>query len=616
MSSGSGSTRTTVLNVARGAIAIAVSVGGIARSALAPPLPAPPGITLTGVVRDFEDRFSPGGHPDFEAPMSLNPDYKYDGFLVQPLLGADGLPVFNNVAGWTLLASPTTEQLCDVSFVDQFTGWAVGEGGTILKTLNGGVAWFVQNSGTSTPINAIQVDDTIQGWGVGEDGLIHPTYLGWAVGDDGLILRSDNSGATWVPVGVGITPNRLFDVQFPVDTQTGYAVGAFGTVLKSTDGGMTWSEMLPAPTASRLNACWFRSNLTGFAVGNNAVMLKTTDGAASWTSVTLPEVVVATGLPFRDVMFATSGVGYASGAGGILKSSDGGTTWEINIITPATEVRAMDFPEGETYGFAGLGNGRLLETTNGGTSWSTQTVGANYFNGVDFLTASVGYAVGDGGTIARRSPAARVVTGYAMDADGRQIAPQMFDAALGDTPATLGPPSDGGIQSQASFDQWFRDVLGVNISTALSIRLTQQADGTYVFDSATDEPYASLDGFFPIEHQLFGNPGYYSPDRNYHFTFHGHWQFLYDASAGQFFSFTGDDDVWVYVNGRLVIDLGGRHPPVEQFVDMDRLALADGEEYEMDLFYAERHWGGSNMKITTNMPLVTLGLPTISGSAD
>jgi fibro-slime domain-containing protein len=408
-------------------------------------------------------------------------------------------------------------------------------------------------------------------------------------------------------------------VQFPAGNQIGYAVGQWGTVLKSTDGGMSWSPVTPVPTGGvRLNACWFLDNNTGFVVGLNAIMSKTIDGGLNWTPVAgLPAAVVAANLEIKDIQFATPMVAYASGADGmVLQSTDGGDNWTQIRSGPGEMVFALDFPEGPTFGYYGRSGGRLGKTDDGGATWTEQAMGATWFQGVDFLTASVGYAVGGGGTIARRSSVARVVTDYARDSAGRQIAAHMYDASLGDTPATYGANSDGGVQSQASFDQWFRDVLGVNISAPLSIRLTLQADGTYVFNSAVDQPHATLGGFFPIENLLFGNPGTYTPDRNFHFTFHGRWQFVYDDTASQFFSFSGDDDVFVYINGQLVIDIGGRHMPVEQFVDMGRLGLTDGESYDLDFFYAERHCCGSNMRMTTNMPLLTAWVPTVSSASD
>ena len=197
------------------------------------------------------------------------------------------------------------------------------------------------------------------------------------------------------------------------------------------------------------------------------------------------------------------------------------------------------------------------------------------------------------------------------DSQGRPICNLLYDVAQGDTEGSFGTSDEGGIESVQSFATWFRDTPGVNMSQPLTITLNRQADGTYVFDDKIDSEYASLGGFFPIESQLFGNPGGF-PDRNFHFTFELHGQFLYDASAGQFFQFVGDDDIWVFINGQLVIDLGGVHSAEAQYVDANRLNMTDGEVYRLDLFFAERHRTQSNFRVTTNMPLVSSPLPTVS----
>ncbi|MHC4589343.1 MAG: fibro-slime domain-containing protein, partial [Planctomycetota bacterium] len=118
-------------------------------------------------------------------------------------------------------------------------------------------------------------------------------------------------------------------------------------------------------------------------------------------------------------------------------------------------------------------------------------------------------------------------------------------------------------------------------------------------------------GFFPLEDQLYGNPGGW-PDRNFHFTFELHGEFVYDADGGQIFKFVGDDDVWVFINDELVIDLGGVHSAVEQYIDLDRMGLEDGETYDLAFFFAERHRTQSNFRIVTNLPLESVVPPTIS----
>jgi fibro-slime domain-containing protein len=185
----------------------------------------------------------------------------------------------------------------------------------------------------------------------------------------------------------------------------------------------------------------------------------------------------------------------------------------------------------------------------------------------------------------------------------------------GDEAGELGASDSGGIESVPSFDLWYRDQPGVNMSSLLLLTLQRQDDGTYVFDDQLDPEYEALGGFFPIEDELFGNPGG-APDRNFHFTFELHADFTYDQTAEQIFKFIGDDDVWVFVDGELVIDIGGVHPAVEQYVDLDRLGLEHGRTYRLDFFFAERHRTQSNFRIVTNLELESVPPTTITAIFD
>lgn len=79
-------------------------------------------------------------------------------------------------------------------------------------------------------------------------------------------------------------------------------------------------------------------------------------------------------------------------------------------------------------------------------------------------------------------------------------------------------------------------------------------------------------GFVPIDDRAFGNSGG-SPDHNFHFTHELQATFTYNANGGQFFSFTGNDDVWVFIDAKLAIDLGGVHAAADQYIDLTRLCV-------------------------------------------
>jgi fibro-slime domain-containing protein len=154
------------------------------------------------------------------------------------------------------------------------------------------------------------------------------------------------------------------------------------------------------------------------------------------------------------------------------------------------------------------------------------------------------------------------------------------------------------VLSRATFDQWYRDVDGVNLpfETLLPLTETPADSGVFVFE---DSEFFPLDGKgFTGEDQL---------GHNFHFTTEAHATFRY--RGGESFTFKGDDDVFVFVNGKLAIDLGGVHGVEEATIDFDaraaELGIVAGQTYAFDVFHAERHTSRSNFRIETSIECFT-----------
>ena len=91
--------------------------------------------------------------------------------------------------------------------------------------------------------------------------------------------------------------------------------------------------------------------------------------------------------------------------------------------------------------------------------------------------------------------------------------------------------------------------------------------------------------------------------RNQHYCMEAHSSFTY--KPGLKFSFRASDDLWVFVDNKLAVDLGGTHIPAPAYVDLDKFkgangALTVGNEYDLDIFFCDRRTAMNGLRIKTN----------------
>lgn len=388
-------------------------------------------------------------------PLALHFNDKNTGWLL--CTSSEVLKTTDGGMTWTQQTSGIGSGLNDIWFVNDQNGFVVGNNGLLRRSFNGGASWQTISSGTGSSLRRIHFSSTSNGViSVSGGNILHTSdggndwdeidvgaaaindfhfiseQNGYAVGfadGAGNLFTTTNGGASWTAQLIGdFTPLRVFFL----DEQTGFIVSDGQGIYKTFDGGESWTNY---PTMNGTSDAWtgiyFTTEQQGYLCGNLGKVMKTTDSGQNWVSqhCGFSSQVNSVSAVHRDTIYLGDNNGrlYKSVNAGvntrqlipvqgdavqkiiafdeqnivsaysqkILRSSNGGESWEEKFSNASLFITDMHFPSSEV-GYISTLDSLLLKTIDGGENWATINPDLDdYFRSVWFTDEETGYLLSD-----------------------------------------------------------------------------------------------------------------------------------------------------------------------------------------------------------------------------
>jgi len=356
-------------------------------------------------------------------------------------------------------------------------GYAAGDFGTVLTTEDSGATWSGAATGVTESLDRISIVD--------QDSVV--------VSGGCIVRRSDDGGRTFERLPWTASDARCGESVVAPDflaNETGYLLLEDGSILRTEDGGRTWSRRTAVPGTRAAGTNFaptdiaFTSPSEGIASTTQGHLYRTTDAAASWTLVRDDPGVI------EDVHFVTPTVALTVGSHRVLRTEDGGATWEqqangqalsrircvdaftcvattpsgqslmrtndggmtfISVSPSSTKLLAATFAAGLRVVAAGE-DGVTVVSDDAGNTW--RPLGerlSQTFTRIRAVSASLVFAVGPNGTLARTSDGGRSWAPLGVSTSEDVIDVSFADAFVGyavDAAGTVLRTENGGISWQ------------------------------------------------------------------------------------------------------------------------------------------------------------------------
>ncbi|MEI6508790.1 MAG: YCF48-related protein [Bacteroidota bacterium] len=294
---------------------------------------------------------------------------------------------FVNAQTWVALTSSTSQNLSSVYFLSKDTGFVAGASGTVLKTTNGGTTWTALTSPTTNNISKI---------------FFLTKDSGFVLAGN-LLYKTTNGGSSWNYLRSFANAGTMSFLNSSIGFLRGTTY-----VWRTLNGGASWDSTIIASTGGNP---WYEINFISSSVGFVSQfgynIYRTINAGATWTSFS----AIGFSLPNQmlDFKFYNSNYGFVLAGNTsyyLVYTNNGGTTWTntgyLSGITGANKILVSSVNK-----IFVMGTNQIYTSSDTGYSWSPMTISAS--SGLtDFFMVndSIGYAVGNGGTIFKTLPGA------------------------------------------------------------------------------------------------------------------------------------------------------------------------------------------------------------------
>ncbi len=305
-------------------------------------------------------------------------------------------------------------------FINQDTGWIVGDYQTIYVTYNGGEEWLVQNhyvlanhkcfqdvyfydalhgmavgGGLTSSLSIVmKTDDGGVNWEEisipGNSDLVNVFYTEdgywWISDEDSKLYKSNDCGMNWEIISIEY--GYLQKLHF-FNNDTAILLDNSGKICITNDAWNTW-DVTNNYYGLSLNAMDFCDEMNGIAIGWETETIKTNNGGYNWEKVSNDFIKIA----FFDVSNGWMINGYPNK--NLLHTNDGGTSWNF-VETPNTgEIWKLCFPT-EEVGYAFCDENEMMKTNDSGNSWNVIYVPDSIKGGVYFINQDTGFMCSNNG---------------------------------------------------------------------------------------------------------------------------------------------------------------------------------------------------------------------------